>query len=283
MLLKDTIKTIVRDEVIGVTALAKEPAATGAYLYPLRGIAYFLTHRAIWKPLTSRLLPLLTLSTGVITSMFLFTYIPQSFLLTFVNGPVAWISTIALVLSESAVIITALSRAFLIDEALVDIFDGVLLLEGMSVLVKNGRKLEAGNGVMGKLGALVKKPLEKLTVKSLVSYLIWLPVNFIPIVGTVVFIFVQGRKLGPTYHARYFQLKSYSNQQKNAFVERNMPAYIGFGTASMLLQLTPIVSILFSYTNTVGAALWAVDIERGNRPAEGKRVGGIVAGGEKEL
>ncbi|RPA99488.1 hypothetical protein L873DRAFT_1683759 [Choiromyces venosus 120613-1] len=287
MPLKDTVKAAVRDEVTGVTALAKESAATGTYLYPLRGIIYFLTHRALWKPLTSRLLPLLTLSTGVITSMFLFTYVPQSFLLTFVNGPIAWISTIALVLSESAAIITALSRTFLIDEALVDIFDGVLLLEGMSALVKNGRELEDGNGVMGKLGKMVKKPFEKFTIKSLVSYLIWLPVNFIPIIGTVVFIFVQGRKLGPVYHARYFQLKSYSNQQKNTFVERNQPAYIRhvmlhFGTVSILLQLVPIASIFFSYTNTVGAALWAIDIEKGNRPAEGKRVGGAIADGEKK-
>lgn len=54
----------------------------------------------------------------------------------------------------------------------------------------------------------------------------------------------------------------------------------------MLLQLVPIVSILFSYTNTVGAALWAVDIEKGHRPAEGKRAGGVVineCAGKKEL
>lgn len=50
-----------------------------------------------------------------------------------------------------------------------------------------------------------------------------------------------------------------------------------FGTVAMVLQLVPIVSILFSYTNTVGAALWAVDMEKKQRPAEGKRVGGVVA------
>lgn len=50
----------------------------------------------------------------------------------------------------------------------------------------------------------------------------------------------------------------------------------------MLLQLVPIVSILFAYTNTVGAALWAVDIEKGHRPAEGKRVGGVVANDNAE-
>lgn len=161
-------------------------------------------------------------------------YIPQSFLLTFVNGPIAWISTIALVLSESAVIITALSRTFLIDEALVDIFDAVLLQENLPTLVQNGRELNQSGSVLGRLGKVLEKPLSKFSLKSLISYLVWLPLNFIPIVGTAIFIFVQGRKLGPTYHARYFQLKNYNERQRSTFVEQNKPAYIRY-----LLYLYP--------------------------------------------
>ncbi|KAL0632160.1 hypothetical protein Q9L58_008953 [Maublancomyces gigas] len=277
MTLQDTVRETVREEVAGVTALGKQAVESGAYLYPVKGIFYFASHRNLWGPLTSRLAPLLGLSTGVIASMFMFTYVPQSILLTFVNGPVAWISTIALVLSESAVIITALSRSFLIDEALIDIFDAVLLQENLPMLVQNGRELNPSDNVLGRLGKAVKKPFSKFTIKSLVSYLVWLPLNFIPVVGTAIFIFVQGRKLGPTYHARYFQLKNYNAGQRSTFVEQNKPAYISFGTVAMLLQLVPIVSIMFAYTNTVGAALWAVDIEKGHRPAEGKHIGGVVA------
>lgn len=164
-------------------------------------------------------------------------YVPQSVLLTFVNGPIAWITTIALVLSESAVVITALSRTFLIDDALVDIFDAVLLQEGMPTLVQNGRELNPSNTVLGRLGKAAKKPFTKLTLRSLVSYFVWLPLNFIPVVGTVVFIFVQGRKLGPGYHARYFQLKNYSAVQRITFVEQNKPAYIGYFFLSFFLDL----------------------------------------------
>lgn len=148
--------------------------------------------------------------------------------MTFVNGPIAWISTIALVLSESAVIITALSRSFLIDEALIDVFDAVLLQENLPMLVQNGRELNPSDNVLGRLGKAVKKPFGKFTVKSLVSYLVWLPLNFIPVVGTAIFIFVQGKKLGPTYHARYFQLKNYNAGQRSTFVEQNKPAYIRY-------------------------------------------------------
>lgn len=62
-------------------------------------------------------------------------------------------------------------------------------------------------------------------------------------------------------------------------MEQRKPAYISFGTVAMLLQLIPFTSIFFAYTNTVGAALWAVELERrglsmpgeGDTPAEAQR------------
>lgn len=93
-------------------------------------------------------------------------YLPQSFLLTFVNGPLAFISTIALVLSESAAIITALSRTFLIEEALVDIFDAVLLEENCMQLVSQGRELKPGGGGIGKLGKMMKRYVPPIRLRS---------------------------------------------------------------------------------------------------------------------
>jgi len=37
-----------------------------------------------------------------------------------------------------------------------------------------------------------------------------------------------------------------------------------FGTVATLLELIPFASIFFTFTNTVGAALWAADIESNN-------------------
>lgn len=34
-----------------------------------------------------------------------------------------------------------------------------------------------------------------------------------------------------------------------------------FGVAAVLLEMVPFASTVFSYTNVVGAALWAADIE----------------------
>ena len=41
----------------------------------------------------------------------------------------------------------------------------------------------------------------------------------------------------------------------------------------MLLELVPVASILFAFTNTVGAALWAADMEKGNVTKEGTAPG----------
>ena len=57
--------------------------------------------------------------------MFTFTYLPQAAVLTVFNGQLAALTTILLVLSESSTIFSLLSKYFLIDDALIDTFDGV--------------------------------------------------------------------------------------------------------------------------------------------------------------
>ena len=86
---------------------------------------YFLTHRELWKPLISKLATSLTLGLGVFTFMFIFTYVPQAAVLALVNGPLSALSTVLLVLSESSTLFNVLSKSFLIEDSLIDTFDGV--------------------------------------------------------------------------------------------------------------------------------------------------------------
>ena len=53
----------------------------------------------------------------------------------------------------------------------------------------------------------------------------YLPLNFIPVVGTIVFIILQGKRRGPDAHARYFQLKGWSSSQQKAYVQEHRGAY----------------------------------------------------------
>ncbi|PMD25642.1 hypothetical protein NA56DRAFT_641951 [Hyaloscypha hepaticicola] len=246
--------------------MATQAAKSGAYLYPIKGIFYFLSHRTLWKPLLSKLAPTMTLSVGVIAFMFVFAYLPQLAVLVFVNGPLAAFTTILLTLSESSTIITLLSRNFLIQDALVDTFDGVLVARRQTTILSEGRQLKSGNfnDPIAKLGKLVKSPFEKFTPKALVRYVMYLPLNFIPVVGTVIFVLLQGRTRGNSVHTRYFQLKKWSKPQIDEWLKENTAPYTAFGTVATLLELIPVASIFFAFSNTVGAALWAADIEDRN-------------------
>jgi hypothetical protein len=47
-----------------------------------------------------------------------------------------------------------------------------------------------------------------------------------------------------------------------------MLTFHSFGVPAVLLELVPLAGIFFSFTNTVGAALWAADMEKGQTSAQ---------------
>jgi len=242
--------------------LFKDASRSGSYLYPIKGIFYFASHKSLWKPLLSRLVPTIGLSVGVVASMFAFTYVPQLAVLVFVNGPLAVFTTVILILSESSTIISILSRNFLLQDALLDTFDGTLVARDATNIVSEGRELKSGRDPMARLGKIIKTPFSGFSPKAIVRYLVYLPLNFIPVVGTIIFVLLQGRARGTAAHERYFQLKRWSASQRSEWLKEHVGAYSGFGTVATLLEMVPFASIVFAFTNTVGAALWAADIEK---------------------
>lgn len=180
----------------------------------------------------------------------------------FTNGPLAPFTTILLILSESSTIINMLSRNFIVQDALIDIFDGTMLARNEAGIVSNGRELKSSGNSISRLSKITRRPFEKFTPKALIRYFMYLPLNFIPVVGTAVFVFIQGRNRGKSAHSRYFSLKGWNAKQSERFTSEHVGPYTAFGTVATLIELVPVVSILFSFTNTVGAALWAADIEK---------------------
>jgi len=72
---------------------------------------------------------------------------------------------------------------------------------------------------------VIKKPFAKFAPSAIIRYFLYLPLNFIPVVGTVLFVIMQGRSYGPSAHARYFQLKNWSKTQREEWVEQHKAAY----------------------------------------------------------
>lgn len=209
--------------------------------------------------------------------------------MAFTSGPVAAITAGLLTLSESSTIINLISRTFLIQDALIDTFDGTLVSRECTDLVSESRQVKAGRDPMARLGRLVTRPLAKFTPSAIIRYLLYLPLNFIPVVGTLVFVLLQGKRNGPAAHARYFQLKGWPKSQREAFIEQNRGGYTSyvpnlilwheltevscyrFGVAAFLLEMVPFANLAFAFTNTVGAALWAADLERSRNTAPALR------------
>jgi hypothetical protein len=125
-------------------------------------------------------MPTLALSAAVIGSMFFFTYLPQLAISVFVNGPLAAITTALLVLSESSTLISIVSRNFMLQDALLDTFDGTLVSRNATGVVSEGRELKSGRDPISRLGKVLKSPFEKYSPKSLIRYVMYLPLNFIP-------------------------------------------------------------------------------------------------------
>lgn len=255
----DKVKEVVKEEAVRIKTETQNAVQSGGYLYPFRvrkntsivedradllqGIFYFFTHRSLWKPLLNKLAPTITLGIGVTTFMFAFTYVPQAAVLAIFNGPLAVVSAILLVLSESSTLISVLAKTFVIEDSLIDTFDGVSQLNGqvfllheltwvqtlasknMNALVSEGRIMRSSGDPMSRLGKIMKRPFERFTPSAVIRYFLYLPLNFIPVVGTVLFIVAQGRKFGPNAHARYFQLKLMNKRQREEWIEQRKAAY----------------------------------------------------------
>lgn len=115
----------------------------------------------------------------------------------------------------------------------------------MTTLVSSGRQVKPGHDAIGKLGKcrskcssvanvlhdtnwepeVIKKPFQKYSPTAIIKYLMYLPLNLIPGVGTVLFVILQGKAMGPAAHQRYFQLKGFSNSQREEWIEQHRGAY----------------------------------------------------------
>lgn len=175
----------------------------------------------------------ISLGMGITTFMFVFTYLPQMTIMAFTSGPLAAVSAALLVLSESSTITNLLSRSFLVEDALMDTFDGTLIARGQEPLVAEGRQVKprSSGDAIARLGKVITKPFSKLKPQVIVRSLILLPLNLIPVVGTLLYIALQGKRVGPSMHARYFQLKGWNGSQSDEWVKRNRGAYTGYGNS----------------------------------------------------
>lgn len=172
-----------------------------------------------------------------------------------------------------------LFEAFFVDETLVDVFDAVLIARGDEDLVAPYRTLEVPNfqGLDGQ--TVTRNPVQRLgqplvtavyspfSFRQIFEFVIFLPLNLIPVVGPIFFLVLTGYRAGPLQHHRYFAFLNFTKKEKKAFIRQRRLRYTLFGTMALLLQLVPIASMFFLLTTAAGSALWASDMERAKNGA----------------
>jgi len=68
----------------------------------------------------------------------------------------------------------------------------VLVQKGHEALVKKARPITTKSNNSKQLGKLLKAPFSKLNTDNLVRYILTLPFNFVPVVGTAFFLGYNG-------------------------------------------------------------------------------------------
>jgi len=96
---------------------------SSSFLYPFKGVYYFLSHPSYYPLFGRRLIPLIFVSILVFGFLFVFTYLPQVAFLAIFHGHLAWFNAVFLVLGEGQILIALLFEALLVDETLVNVFD----------------------------------------------------------------------------------------------------------------------------------------------------------------
>lgn len=218
------------------------------------------------------MIPIVLLSSFILANLFIWTYLPQVAFLAIFHGPAAWLNATFLVLGEGTAIVALLFEAVFVDETLVDVFDAVLVNEGLEDLVGQARILdrEAENSVkmLGKPTA--KAIYSPFSLRQIIEFIVFLPLNLIPIAGVPFFLILTGYRAGPLHHWRYFKLLDFTKKERQQYVKKRRMTYTGFGTVALLLQLVPVLSMFFLLTTAAGSALWVVKLEKDRRTTEAR-------------
>ncbi len=75
--------------------------------------------------------------------------------------------------------------------------------------------------------------------------------------------FTSGDKATIPFMSNYLRMRGVkSYDQQMAVADSHKLAYRQFGIAAALLSAVPVASWAFAFSNTVGAALWAADLEK---------------------
>lgn len=223
--------------------------------YALQGIAYFVTHPRLWLTSICPILMTLVVAAVSVIGLFAIGLYPQAELLEDAGVPagLAWVLAIIMVVVE-IFLVTLIYSLAVVGCFMDKVFEQVLHDRGHGELVENEKNHAS---CCRTCGACCRVSLWL----RIVVLIITLPLNLIPVVGTLAWVWLNGTILAWEYHLYYFELKNYRYAEQKQFIDARKAQYSAFGMQAMFLEMIPFLGSLFLFTNAVGAALFAADLE----------------------
>ncbi|KAK3847373.1 MAG: hypothetical protein J3R72DRAFT_431246 [Linnemannia gamsii] len=265
--------------------------------YPVMGIVYLTRNIQLLGPQFIRSLAwALGVAVSTITPLIALTFKSQQKLITSVIdtafpriagmkilgiGIQTW-STMFLTMGESSLLVGIIMGELFKKERSKGLFQTVLNKEGnvhvgpLAQVTENGGIIVSTKVVdqqqQGSLSSRLHQQQHKIMDKASSStshygqrmglWLVTLPLNFVPVAGPIAFCYLNGKVRSRYVHRQYFDMKEMTQKERDDWIQTRKSQYTTFGVIAQGLELIPFIGILFGFTNTIGAALWAADLER---------------------
>ncbi|RLN58523.1 hypothetical protein BBJ29_004475 [Phytophthora kernoviae] len=235
--------------------------------YVVQGLAYFMTHPRLW--LTTLCPILMTIVVAIASVVVLFSVALHPQVEGLEDAGVAtwlsWLLAVMLVLVE-IFLVTLIYNLVVLGYYQDKIFEQVMAARGFKEMVEDE---ERHAGCCRACRSCCRVSL----FLRLALLILTLPINLLPIVGSIIYAWLNGTILAWEYHLLYFEFKNFSYGQQKAFVKEHKVQYSSFGMQALLMEMIPGFGSLFVFTNAVGAALFAAHLE------EEERDRGVLQGG----
>ncbi|KAG0627620.1 hypothetical protein M758_2G216000 [Ceratodon purpureus] len=253
-----------------------------AWMYPVQGFYFFFrnAHR-LWQRVARFVLEVILAIVGILALLFTLTFPTQrGFLLKFLPHWTGTPGAIALILLETAIAIVVLFQ-YRLESAQRKLFIDVLAIRKVKVERATGEDhVWLEETLIPKLVGVPAEADMSRVAKSkkasgylsqvltedehpIMHFLITLPLNFVPVVGNVLFCFLNSFPTAISLHHYYYtEMKGLSSEEFSAVVHAKKPQYQSFGFVASAFSLIPGLDVILVLTNAVGAALWVADMEK---------------------
>jgi len=98
--------------------------------------------------------------------------------------------------------------------------------------------------------------------RFILKKLVLFPISLYPFFGVFVSAYFKALGTARYLHKPYFDSKKMTKHQVAVFMEERKWDYRSFGFAAAFLEGLPIVGLIFTISNRIGAAMWAHDLEK---------------------